>query len=167
MICSTEALLHQREIDKGSFERQMMLKPMSGAEGLFNVSTLEKCIVPYDEIQPGWVKYLGVDLAASLTGRGSMNALVLVAIDDYGRFHLDEAVEVRCDQVELIERIVDIYRRKHFMLAAVETNAYQMAIIPLIERMAPEIPVQGAYTTSSKFDLRSGIPGIQAAMRAG
>lgn len=164
---STEELMFQRESDKASFQRQMQLEAMSGLERSFDYSVIENCFIRKDFIDPSWDRYVGVDLSASMGGKGSRNCIFVIAVSPDGVRHVDQIIVFQGKSTETIEYLAEIYHRTKFKVAVVENNAYQEALVAFIEERCPGMPVIGYRTGAQKFDPKLGVPSIHAEMKNG
>jgi hypothetical protein len=163
----TDVLLAEMEEDPESFARQKMLKPMSGVDVSFDYKVIESCFVARDHISPDWPRYVGVDLSPSLGGKGCWNSIFVVAVDPAKVRHVDQILRFKGESVEVIEQLIEIYNRTHFVLCVVENNAYQAALIPFIETFGTGMPLYGYRSGAQKFDMRQGVPSLHAQMKQG
>ena len=170
----TEDALRRREAEIGSraFARQFLLQAVSDEERLFSADAIARCrdtrypvgrVVPPD----GWPICMGVDLAASIRSTGSWNVIFILAVSPEGRRLPVEIIRFRARLSEVVEQIVAAYHRWRPRKMVVENNGFQQAVLELLHRDEPRLPLEGHQTGSNKADEQEGLPALDAALDRG
>jgi hypothetical protein len=170
----TEEALRQREAEIGSraFARQFLLQAVSDEERLFSQAGLQRCRDTRYEVgrlipPEGWPIFMGVDLAASVRGTGSFNVLFVLAVNPEGRRLPAEIRRFQGRLSEVVTMIVQTAQRWKPEKIVVENNAFQQAVLDLVRREDPRLPVVGYRTGAEKADEQVGLPALAAAIDAG
>ncbi len=170
----SEEALRRREAEIGSrpFARQFLLQVVSDEERLFLPEALEGCrdaryVVGRQSPPPSWPIFIGVDLAAGIRNTGSWNVIFVLAVTPQKRRLPVEIIRFKGRFSEVVARIVEAYRRWKPRKVIVENNAFQQAVLELIRRDEPKIPLVGHCTGAEKADEQLGLPALAAAFDRG
>ena len=170
----SEEALHQRETEIGSraFARQFLLQAVSDEERLFSPAGIVRCrdtrfVIGRQQPDPAWPKYIGVDLASSLGKKASYSVIFTVAVNPQGQRLPVEIIRVKVKLAELLTAIVQAYERWKPRRIIVENNAFQEAVLELLRREHPRLPIVGHRTGAEKADEQIGLPSLAAAVDKG
>jgi len=166
--------LRQREAEIGSraFARQFRLEAVSDEERLFSPQGIARCrdtryVVGRQQPDPSWPRFMGVDLAASLGKKASYSAIFVVAVSPQGQLLPVEIIRARLKLADLLTAIVQTDERWKPERIVVENNAFQEAVLELLRRDHPKLPLFGHRTGSEKADEQIGLPSLAAAVDRG
>lgn len=159
-----EALEERRRASVRAFQRGYELRPISDEEVMFGKQIIQHAIrndlrwpvvhVPHRPV------FTGVDLAASLGGKGAFTVVFTAEVDERGtRIPIDirRARQPFPVTINDIRQTWDIYKP---MLIGVESNAYQASVVQQLAEYAAHIPVVGLATGTNKMDLDFGLPSM-------
>jgi len=170
----SEEALRRREAEIGSraFARQFLLQAVSDEERLFSADGIMRCRdtrYPVGRVAPpeGWPIYMGTDLAASIRSTGSWNVIFVLAVSPEERRLPVEIIRFRARLSEVVARILEAYHRWRPRKIVVENNGFQQAVLELLHRDEPQLPLEGHETGSNKADEKEGLPALAAALDRG
>ncbi len=169
-----EVALRQREAEIGSraFARQFLVQAIGDEEHLFSPEGLTGCrdsrYVPGRVTPPVRASiYVGVDLAATIRKTGSWTVIFVLALLPDGRRLPVEIVRFQARLSEVVDRIVSVCQAWGPRKIMVESNAFQQAVLELLGRDDPELPLEGHRTGAEKADEEVGLPALAAALDRG
>jgi hypothetical protein len=170
----SEEALRRREGEIGSraFARQFLLQAVSDEERLFSPEAIRRARdsryhVGRQSATPLHRCYVGVDLAASLGKKASYTVIFVVGLTESQQRLPLEIVRTRMslsDAVTEIRRISDRWKPAKIV---VENNSFQEAVLELVRRERPRLPLVGHHTGAQKADEQIGVPSVAASLDRG
>lgn len=153
--------LENKRIDIGekAFARQWLLKTVSDEDMTFE-GPVWIAGARVEDVPKEWPRFMGVDLASALSGRGAYTVLFTAALSpDRHRYPL-EIVRDRLTFNQICDLIVQQYLKHRHYNIKVESNAFQTAVYQHIVLTHPEIPISSIVTGAQKADAKVGIPSL-------
>jgi len=160
------------------FDRQYMLSALPGEDLLFSEEAIRMAKLesydfstwdqPGSPVKPDWPRYLGVDLASSLSSRGAFTVLFTCAVDpDTQCRYPINIVRKKMKFPDVVRSIVAQYERFRHTRIIVENNAFQEAVVTQLGEDRKDMPLKGQMTGNNKWDANIGLPGLAAKMENG
>jgi hypothetical protein len=172
-VWSEEALRRtESEIGSRAFARQFLLQAVSDEERLFSADAIARCrdvryAVGRLPAPQDWPVFAGVDLAASVRPTGSWSVIFVVAVSPQRQRLPVEILRFQERLAVVVDRIAEVCQRWQPGKIVVENNAFQEAVLDLLRRDDPELPLEGYRTGSEKADDQIGLPALAAAVDRG
>lgn len=167
----------RKEIGDEAFDQQFLLKGLRQSRTWWTQAVVDVCKA--EDLQVGQsrvpiiAKYCGLDPAASLKNTGSFSCITAIGLMADERRVLLEIIRMREPPEIVAEKVVEMHIRHSFSNICVENNATQEAMLSLIRVIAEfkyaqelELPLEGFFTGSQKWNPEIGLPGLVAEMRA-
>lgn len=134
-----------------SYNAQMCNDPSGGSDSDFKLEWLKACY--YDKLPEKLNVYMGVDLAMTKKEEGSRFAICVVGVEPKGDTYILATYRDRLDftsQIQAIKRYIHIHEP---MLTAIESNAYQQAMIQMlrVDEETKRLPIKGINTQGEKL----------------
>lgn len=168
-----DALRHREaEIGSRAFARQFMLQAVSDEERLFSPDAIARCRdnrypVGRQQVDEAWTRFMGVDLAASLGKKASYSVIFVLAVNPQGQRLPVEIIRIKVKLAGLLQAITQAYEHWKPEQIVVENNAFQEAVLELLRREHPHLPLTGHHTGGEKGDEQIGLPSLAAAVDRG
>jgi len=173
-----EALEKRRkEIGDEAFDQQFLLKGLRQQRTWWTQAVVDACKA--EDLHMGQsrvpivARYCGLDPAASLKNTGSFSSIFAIGVMADDRKVILEAHRMRETSEFVAETVVEMHLRHAFANICVENNATQEAMLSLIRVIAEfkyaqdiQLPLEGFFTGSQKWNPEIGLPGLVAQMRA-
>lgn len=167
-VWSLEKLERKKRDDPDSFQVQFMLELISDKERMFPELEI-RYGASGEEIAKDFRKFVGIDLAASLSKSASYTSIFVLGVDTeetYMRVPV-KIIRERMPFPRLIDTIHQVYDKYQPDLIMVETNAFQKAVQQALSYSKVRMPIVGESTGSDKRDREIGIPSIATEMKLG
>ena len=97
-------------------------------------------------------KYMGVDPAVSMSGRGDRFVISVVGVSDNNQVFLLDQYAAKIPFVEQLERIQEYYLRYNPDIIGIESNAYQAALVQQAERLPSMPPIVPIFAKGKKYE---------------
>jgi len=161
----TESLKkHREKVGPVAFARGFQGKITSVETALFTKESIDACkdpLLKYGETKKDWQFFMGVDLGIKQKKSNPRTCIFTIAVTPekiripvsivVGRFSSPLTAKLICQEYD---------KYKH-QLILVENNGYQEALIEWISEMGRyDLPIEGYYTGSQKFDENVGLPSL-------
>jgi len=133
----THAFLDRQRESQGAFifNSQYMNDPISS-----ETSTFKKEWIKYYEHEPfGLVKFMSVDFAATRTSTADYSAFVIVGVDHEKNMYVIEALQLKLNTTENLDKVFELYRKHKFQALGLEKYMLEKIYSSLIyERQTKE-----------------------------
>lgn len=132
-----------------AFELQWMCRAGVSMGGLFTQEHFKY----YDKLPNEWFKWQGVDLAVSQKDKNAFFAHTTLAVTKESKdVFLIAYREVRIKFPQQIKFINDRFEEHpDTVRVGIENNAYQQAMVQMVQYLSPHIPVLGVWTNKDKI----------------
>jgi phage terminase large subunit-like protein len=97
-------------------------------------------------------KYMGVDPAVSMSGKGDRFVISVVGVSDNNQVFLLDQYANKIPFVEQLEKIQEYYLRYNPEIIGIESNAYQAALVQQAERLPSMPPIVPIFAKGKKFE---------------
>lgn len=97
-------------------------------------------------------KYMGVDPAVSMSGKGDRFVISIVGVSDNNQVFLIDQYAAKIPFVEQLEKIQEYYLRYNPEIIGIESNAYQAALVQQAERLPSMPPIVPIFAKGKKFE---------------
>jgi phage terminase large subunit-like protein len=97
-------------------------------------------------------KYMGVDPAVSMSGKGDRFVISVVGVSDNNQVFLIDQYAAKIPFVEQLEKIQEYYLRYNPEIIGIESNAYQAALVQQAERLPSMPPIVPIFAKGKKFE---------------
>lgn len=97
-------------------------------------------------------KYMGVDPAVSMSGKGDRFVISIVGVSDNNQVFLLDQYAAKIPFVEQLEKIQEYYLRYNPEIIGIESNAYQAALVQQAERLPSMPPIVPIFAKGKKFE---------------
>jgi phage terminase large subunit-like protein len=97
-------------------------------------------------------KYMGVDPAVSMSGKGDRFVISVVGVSDDNRVFLLDQYAARIPFVEQLEKIEEYYINWKPEIIGIESNAYQAALVQQAERLPSMPPIVPIFAKGKKYE---------------
>lgn len=97
-------------------------------------------------------KYIGVDPAVSMSGKGDRFVLTVVGVSKSNQVFLLDQYAAKIPFVDQLEKIQEYYLRYQPELIGIESNAYQAALVQQAERLPSMPPIIPILAKGKKFE---------------
>ena len=167
----------RNEIGDEAFDQQFLLKGLRQnrtwwTQAIIDSSKATDLYLGETRV-PILATYCGVDPAASLKNTGSFSCVAAIGMMADERKVVLEIRRMREPPEIVAEAVIEMHIRHAFANICVENNATQEAMLSLIRVIAEfkytqnlELPLEGFFTGSQKWNPEIGLPGLVAEMRA-
>lgn len=160
----------EAEIGRREFARAFRLLALSEEEVLFPWSllagTLDRSLAPA-AVDPSWPRFMGVDLAISLSPAADYTAFFVLAVDFKGQRYPLEAHRGHLSSLATAKVLQELYWRHRPQIILVESNAYQKALLEWMGAAEPALPLKAYVTGSQKMNSQWGLPSLAVEMERG
>lgn len=145
---STERMHRMRRGNLAAFELQWMCRAGVSMGGIFTQDHFKY----YDRLPVDWYKWQGVDLAVSQKERNAFFAHVTLCVTKESKdCFLVAYRELRVPFVRQVGFINDRFEEHpDTVRVGIERNAYQVALVQMVQFLRPNIPVHGVWTCRDK-----------------
>lgn len=145
----TERMHRIRRGNLSAFELQWMCRAGVSMGGLFT----QEHFKIYDTLPMEWFKWQGVDLAVSQKDRNAFFAHSTIAVTKQSKdVFLISFREIRLKFPQQIKFLNDRFDdHPDTVRVGIEANAYQQAMVQMMQYLSPHIPVQGVWTSKDKI----------------
>lgn len=97
-------------------------------------------------------KYMGVDPAVSMSGKGDRFVISIVGVSDNNQVFLIDQYAAKIPFVEQLEKIQEYYLRYNPEIIGIESNAYQAALVQQAERLPSMPPIVPIFAKGKKYE---------------
>jgi len=97
-------------------------------------------------------KYMGVDPAVSMSGKGDRFVISIVGVSDSNQVFLLEQFAARIPFAEQLEKIEEYYINYTPEIIGIESNAYQAALVQQAERLPSMPPIVPIFAKGKKWE---------------
>ena len=97
-------------------------------------------------------KYIGVDPAVSMSGKGDRFVLTVVGVSKGNQVFLLDQYAAKIPFVDQLEKIQEYYLRYQPELIGIESNAYQAALVQQAERLPSMPPIIPILAKGKKYE---------------
>jgi phage terminase large subunit-like protein len=97
-------------------------------------------------------KYMGVDPAVSMSGKGDRFVISVVGVSNSNQVFLLEQYAARIPFAEQLERIEEYYINWKPEIIGIESNAYQAALVQQAERLPSMPPIVPIFAKGKKYE---------------
>jgi phage terminase large subunit-like protein len=97
-------------------------------------------------------KYMGVDPAVSMSGKGDRFVISVVGVSDSNEVFLLEQFAARIPFAEQLEKIEEYYINWKPEIIGIESNAYQAALVQQAERLPSMPPIVPIFAKGKKYE---------------
>mgnify|MGYP003332840479 CR=1 FL=1 len=97
-------------------------------------------------------RYMGVDPAVSMSGKGDRFVISVVGVSDANQVFLLEQFAARIPFVEQLEKIEEYYINWKPEIIGIESNAYQAALVQQAERLPSMPPIVPIFAKGKKWE---------------
>ena len=97
-------------------------------------------------------KYVGVDPAVSMSGRGDRFVISVVGVSDSNQVFLIDQYAAKIPFVEQLEKIQEFHIKYNPEIMGIESNAYQAALVQQAERLPSMPPIVPIFAKGKKFE---------------
>lgn len=97
-------------------------------------------------------KYVGVDPAVSMSGRGDRFVISVVGVSDSNQVYLIEQYAAKIPFVDQLEKIQEFHLKHRPEIIGIESNAYQAALVQQAERLPSMPPIVPIFAKGKKFE---------------
>lgn len=134
-----------------SYNAQMCNDPSGGTDSDFKLEWLKACY--YDKLPEKLTVYMGVDLAMTKKEEGSRFAICVIGVEPKGDTYILATYRDRLDFTSQIQAVKRYIRTHKPILTAIETNAYQQALIQMlrVDEETKRLPLRGINTQGEKL----------------
>ena len=151
----------KNELPASSWARQWMLKIVSEEEGGF-IPPVWVEDARLSDIPDYWPKFVGVDLASSLSKRGAYTVFFVAARSPEGHRLPMEIIRGRYKWNEICEILLKLFFKYRPHQIRVENNVFQRAVEQHFKDKYRHIPLVGHTTGANKADGNVGLPSLQS-----
>ncbi len=127
--------------------------PLPDESAIFKRDQIKSCY-PWD-IPKNVSYFIGVDLADEDTKKGDFSAVVVIAVDQFGRTYTKEVIKGKIFPLQLIDTLIELCEQYNPERVAVETTAFQKSIYKYWQKVARErnvfIPWKEVKRSTAKF----------------
>lgn len=147
--------LEEIKHDVGSYiySCQYENNPLPDESAIFKRDQIKTCY-PWDV--PKLVSYyIGVDLADEDTKKGDFSAIVVIAVDQFGKTYCVEIIKGKIFPLELVDILLELNEKYKPERVVVETNAFQKSIYKYWKKVSTErgvfVPWKEINRSTAKF----------------
>ena len=97
-------------------------------------------------------RYMGVDPAVSMSGKGDRFVISVVGVSDSNQVFLLDQYAARIPFVEQLEKIEEYYINWKPDIIGIESNAYQAALVQQAERLPSMPPIVPIFAKGKKYE---------------
>ena len=97
-------------------------------------------------------KYIGVDPAVSMSGRGDRFVISVVGVSDSNQVFLLDQYAAKIPFTDQLEKIQEYHIRYQPDIIGIESNAYQAALVQQAERLPSMPPIVPIFAKGKKFE---------------
>ena len=148
------------ELPASSWASQWMLRIVSEEDGGF-VPPVWVEDARIQDIPEAWPRFVGVDLASSMTKRGAFTVFYVAALSPEGHRLPIEIIRGKFRWGQICDLILRCWFKHKPRQIRVENNVFQRAVEQHFKDKYPYIPVKGHTTGANKADPAVGLPSLQ------
>jgi phage terminase large subunit-like protein len=97
-------------------------------------------------------KYMGVDPAVSMSGKGDRFVISVVGVSNDNKVYLLDQYAAKIPFAEQLEKIQEYYLRYNADIIGIESNAYQAALVQQAERLPSMPPIVPIFAKGKKYE---------------
>jgi len=165
---SFQSLLDKRDtIGSINFSREILVRPISSESSIFPYSMIKTCFDPTIKIVDNIMNFpkklakvgVGIDFAISANVGADYTVYTVLGVDERGIYYLLHMFrEKGMTYNQQLAKLQQLKRAFNPDIIMAENNGFQQVILDLAKDMG--INVVPHTTTTNKYDLRTGLPGM-------